>query len=248
MARKVDPRDFLLNTDFEMDKIIYFKEEKLTSHWMTATIQHSLGFAPLIIGVWSETADFAVSHPFSPTDVIDPATNTYKNKTVTCYITEETIEFICYYGPVDNPTDFTFYVRLYGFEPSDVNKNVPKTSFNANTFVLNTDYNYLKLYEKGVKLIDTSGQYPVAVTITHNLGYVPQALFWLEAVYDNFHEMRQFDILTTVHQTTYGGTTTTIPKMGVECYDDRFVIKPTESPYGSNGQYKLHYRIYYDED
>ena len=246
MARKVDPRDFLLNTDFEMDKIIYFKEEKLTSHYQSATIPHSLGFAPLIIGVWSETADFAVPHPFSPIDVVDPSNGTYPIKTVTCYITEETIEFLCYFGSLNNPTDFTFYVRLYGFEPSDVNKNVPKTSFNANTFVLNTDYNYLKLYEKGVKDIDISGQYPAAVTITHNLGYVPQALFWLDSIYGQNHELRQFDILTTVYQTTYNGTTTTIPKMGVECYDDRFVIKPSQPAY--NGQYKLHYRIYYDED
>ena len=247
MARKVDPRDFLLNTDFEMDKIIYFKEEKLTSHYQYATIPHSLGFAPLIIGVWSETADFAVPHPFSQEPIIDPVNNKYAIKMVRITAAETSIEFECYSGSVSNPTDFTFYVRLYGFEPSNVNKNVPKTSFNANTFVLNTDYNYLKLYEKGVKDIDISGQYPTAVTITHNLGYIPQALFWLDSSYQGAnHDVIQFDTLYTVYQNTWDGVTETIPKMGVECYNDRFVIKAPMPSYGDS--LKLHYRIYYDED
>ena len=46
----------------------------------------------------------------------------------------------------------------------------PKTSGKANTFVINTDYNYCKLFKKGYTESD--------LTIKHNFGYIPLVLAW----------------------------------------------------------------------
>ena len=56
---KVDPRDFLLNTDYEMDKIVYFKEGSLNSGQTDVSIPHKLGFAPLIFGICAFNEDFS---------------------------------------------------------------------------------------------------------------------------------------------------------------------------------------------
>ena len=67
MSGKVDPREFLLNTDYEMDKIIYFKEGKVNNpinNYETISIPHNLGFAPLIFGVCSFNSSFTNTRSF----------------------------------------------------------------------------------------------------------------------------------------------------------------------------------------
>ena len=248
MAKKVDPRDFLLNTDFEMDKIVYFKEaELMPDQFGGASISHSLGIAPLVFGVWSKTKDFAIPHAFCEAGFSEPATGKYVVETISCTSTESSINFIQYAGTESTPAPFKFYVRIFGFEPSDSHKNLPKTSFNADTFVLNTDYNYLKLYKKGVEniVIPSQAIAPSAITIKHNLGYRPQALFWVDSEYQGHHEVTQIDILRTAHQENYDGAVTVVPSAGIQSYTDRFVIEPSMPQYGDT--HKLHYRIYYDE-
>ena len=236
MGRKVDPRDFLLNTDYEMDKIIYFKETKVTpDQFGDAIIPYSLGFAPLITGLWDRSENFNTPRSFSQTSFLDPITYQPVTDTVSCSAGENGILLTMFSEQIA-----PFYVRLIGFEPSNSHRKIGKTSQNANKFILNTDYNYLKLYKKGVEdiKINTSSGTVDPITITHNLGYRPQALFWHEISDD------------------YGGSSITkldyveIPgelsqKVGIEAYQDKFIVKTAYPQWGSI--FKLHYRIYYDE-
>ena len=137
-----------------------------------------------------------------------------------------------------------------GFEPSDSHRKLPKTSQNARQFILNTDYNYLKLFKKGVENITIHQTIPQPtadpITITHNLGYRPQALFWVEDIYNNSSVVYQFDMTTlpsNIYDDYYGTITT--PKQCIETYPDKFIIRPIIPQTGDT--HKLHYRIYYDE-
>ena len=162
---KVDPRDFLLNTDYEMDKIIFFSEGEINKD-QTKDIPHSLGFTPLVFGVCAFNSDFSDprSLPFeelTQTNTLSCTLYSYNNKVQIGYGNYET-------------TPTKMYYRIYGFEPSDSHAKVGNTSKNAKNFILNTDYNYCKLCKKGV--LNGSGNF----TVPHDLGYIPQIMAWGE--------------------------------------------------------------------
>jgi len=162
---KVDPRDFLLNTDYEMDKIIYFREGTLNAGQYDIDYPHNLPFTPLLFGVCAFNQDFSDSRsvPFQQLthdNSID--FHAYANAT------NVRLSYINYAG-----TPSKIYYRLYGFEPSDSHAKVGGTSKYAKNFILNTDYNYCKLFKKGITT-------PTS-TVAHNLGYLPQVLAWGES-------------------------------------------------------------------
>ena len=182
---KIDPREFLLNSDYEMDKIIYFHEEERTvSGYTTVSFPHNLRTVPLVFGIWSNNPDFSNSHeindyglnPWSP-DLICSATADLTNINLTLIPKYENNQYV----------STTFYIRIFGFEPYDEHKqglesyNLPKITFQkipptskyAKQFIINTDYNYLKLLKAGGSI----GNYQNP-TYVHNLGYVPQVMTW----------------------------------------------------------------------
>ena len=109
-------------------------------------------------------------------------------------------------------------------------------SFNAKEFILNTDYNYLKLCKAGAEnVVYSQGQYQ-PITITHNLGYHAQALFWVESIGTNFDEIQPINGVMLPNIYT--------DKSGVESYTDKFIIYPPQLQAGDG---RIHYRIYYDE-
>lgn len=237
-----DPRDFLLNTDYEMDKIVYFKEQLVhPDPYGFATISHSLGIAPLITGVWSKTKDFAEPHSFTTGEFIDPNTNANIIDTISCDASNTEISLSQYPASAT----FDYYVRLIGFEPSDSHAHLPATSNNAGVFILNTDYNYLKLFKAGVEEIVIEGIQPDAITVEHNLGYIPQSLFWVSNSDGNDTTVYYFELNELPSHVTESGTTTTIKGATVKADAEKFVIQPPTPQWGS--VHKLHYRIYYDE-
>lgn len=159
-----NPTDFLLNTDYEMDKIIYFKSGSIMPG-ETKFINHNLGIAPLVFCTCSFSEDFDDSMPspflqfLLPTGFISFdiwANNQYTR-----------IEY-----RNDQSSSQKLYFRIYAFEPSNTRISIGPTSNLSKQFVINTDYNYCKLLTKGVVNGDA--------TITHNLGYVPFVLAWKE--------------------------------------------------------------------
>lgn len=162
----VDPRKFLLNTDYEMDKIIYYKSSSITASQTTQTFAHNLGFTPLVFGVCSTDQNFSTSHSVP-----------YQYIAQSDYISFEAkangTNIVLTYYNFGAPSS-TMYYRIYAFEPSNSAAKIAPTSGNASKFVLNTDYNYCKLLKKGI--INGSG----TNTVAHNLGYIPQVLAWGE--------------------------------------------------------------------
>ena len=211
---KSNPKDFLLNTDYEMDKIIYFKEG-VVNNGDTQNITHNLPFTPLVFGVGAFSSDFS-----------DPRSLPFEELTQsnTLAATLDANSSRVQIGYMDySASKPKLYYRIYAFEPSDPTAKVGATSKNANQFILNTDYNYCKLFKKGI----SGGS---DATIPHNLGYIPQILAWGEQ----------------------GGATRPIeisqpedPLFGQPVYvaitSSNLIIK-------NPGAFtKVHYRIYYDE-
>ena len=160
----VDPRDFLLNTDYEMDKIVYFNTGSLNSGSSTS-IQHNLGFIPLVFGVCSFNSDFS-----------DPRTIPYNYQLQSDYVTFSATADgtnINLSFNTANGSPGAIYYRIYAFEPSNSAATIAPTNNHASQFILNTDYNYCKLCKKGI--IDSDG------SVSHNLGYIPQVLAWSES-------------------------------------------------------------------
>lgn len=209
-----DPRDFLLNTDYEMDKIVYFVSGEVmpTGNTMIYIEDYDLGFIPLIFATFSFSEDFSDTR-------MDHMLN-YDNNSPTITI-EALIDGIMLQYTNDSSPNQKLYYRIYGFEPSDSTANVPSTQDKAKEFILNTDYNYCKLYKKGV----TSSN----KTIDHNLGYTPFVLAWEEGKLGN-------DSIILPCWSSNSGTNPTIRTTTTS-------VIISDIPAGE----KVHYRIYYDE-
>jgi len=219
---------FSLTTDYPLDKIIYQTTGSLVVPASTPTsvdIPHGLPFTPLSNLVYSTTSDFAVSYvsgsgpsPTDPSlyqlgiDVTLSSTGTNNSIAVTNFFTY----------------DVTIYYRLYSFEPIGSSATLLFTNVSSDTFELNTDYNYSKLYLEGkINLATTT-------TVVHGLGYIPQTESWIEFSTQTLSPQSQFNALDT----TAGSVVGTI---GV-------VLTSTQlSLVGSiPGALFLHYRIYLD--
>lgn len=207
---KAKPTDFLLNTDYEMDKIILYKTGTLNKGDYYVQIPHNLSFKPLTFGVFSDSEDFSASFPI-------PYSNITRQSTLNVDAWSDATDITLSYTNTAS-TPAKIYYRIYGFEPSDSHAKVGATSKYANQIILNTDYNYCKLKEKGV--VDMPNNY----TIQHNLGYIPQVLVWHESA---------------------GSITPVWVSYPYTAYAPN--VKVTEQEVILNGFERAHYRIYYDE-
>ena len=161
-----DPRDFLLNTDYELDKIILVETGSFVN---TKTIPHSLGFIPLPFGVWSTDENFSSVNSIGVEDSSAEAGYTPKLG-VNCTAYSDRLELT---ASGDGSATTTIYYRLYAFEHSDSQATIPTNSDLAKTFILNTDYNYRKLKATGSFTQDNE-------EYSHDLGYIPQVMAWIK--------------------------------------------------------------------
>lgn len=158
----VNQRDFLLNTDYEMDKIVFYRSGSALPG-QEVVISHGLSFTPLIIVVCSFNSDFSsqMTNPFL--QFTDDGIVQIQ------FAVSDGVIYLQSYRNEPSPNQRMYY-RIYAFEPSNSTGTVPSTSDVAKEFIVNTDYNYCKLYQKGVANSDK--------TITHNLGYIPLVMAW----------------------------------------------------------------------
>lgn len=224
----VNPQDFYLNTDYETDKIILVKEGKLTGTTRNLRIAHGLPFRPLLFGLCSFKEDFTLPKPIpyrqdmyfsglTPSYKVSFSTYTMGDNIVINYVNEHNSSQPIYY-------------RIYAFEPSDSHAKLAPTKKYAKIFTLDTDRDYRKLYKNGIV---NMGQ---TVTITHNFGYIPQVMLWLD--YPEF-------------ETGYIGNGFEIENPSSSpMYVDKKKLSITLAsfePGTSMHGIKIHYRIYYDE-
>lgn len=220
---KFDPRNFLLNTDYEMDKIIYFKEGSLNANDYDIPISHKLGFAPLIFGVCAFNEDFSDPRTIPFEQITQSNTIQF---TAQANSNELRLSYLNYSG-----SPAKIYYRIYAFEPTDVYAKVGQTSNHASKLILNTDYNYCKLFKKGIVVSDT--------VIKHDFGYVPQVLAWKE-VNDYSHGLMIEPSEESLKYNEPGGG-----NFGITVNSSNVTIHDLASMQGFIQ--KVHYRIYYDE-
>lgn len=242
----VNPNDFLFNSDYELDKIVYFHEGTHTaaSSGNFIFFPTGLNFVPLCFGVWSTTSDF--SQPIRMTNTnhgFYGLTNT-PSVTLISSSSDKTI-FLTFSSFPDNTK---VYYRIYGFAPSNYTGDAPETSSNASSFILNTDYNYRKLYQKGrVKSTpksSTPSQFDTLV-VNHNLGYIPQIMAW--------EELAPIDPNTGQETGTYSIQYCSYVNMrgflsdpeGVTVDSEKITFRSQYYAAGFNSYFN--YRIYYDQ-
>lgn len=214
----------IISSDTPLDKIVYMDSGSFsvpTGSFLEINVPHTLGFRPLIICTWSTDPNFTVSY--------EAGTSGYASMSVpqlTAQAMPNSIRFL----PLNQTgSNLTYYWRVFGFMPSDVDVDAPFTATIADSFALNTDYNYTKLWKEDVILWTPGTQ-----AVDHNFGYRPQVDIW-------FEQELNADLLSRWYQgmdTSYLGTD------NVRITDTQ-VLFDFRSSGGVSGR-KWYYRIYLD--
>lgn len=164
---------FDLDTDYPLDKVIYIASGSGSiSGSSDIVFPHGLPFAPMTGFYWSLTPDFSVIYennvgPF-------PSGNPSVTFTLQVAIEADATNVTLRGNGILGST--TIYYRVFGFQPDDLDENLSSTSNQADQFILNTDYNYLKLLTADNVTLAAGA----STTITHNLGYKPQVTGWFQ--------------------------------------------------------------------
>lgn len=170
-----DPRNFLLTTDYPLDKIVYLASG-LTNFtgFGDYSFDHNLPFTPLTALSWSYAADFSVSY-FNNGGPLSSNPYTVRDQYITCEANDAQITLRSY-GP---NTMTNVYYRIYGFMPTDVEASVSATANIADNFVLSTDYNYPKLILNSY--FDYAANVTINTAIAHNMGVIPTVICWSQS-------------------------------------------------------------------
>lgn len=171
-----DPRNFLVNSNYPLDKIVYMTSGSMlvpVTFSGDLTIAHGLGFMPLPLILWSNDVDFTTTYTSGDatynSGAIDGSSFTLgQSYNVSADSTNLVINQYNNSGSTK-----TVYYRVYCFPPStlDEDTEIEHTSSLGNNFILNTDYNYMKLAFTGALSSGTP-------SFSHNFGYIPTAMIW----------------------------------------------------------------------
>lgn len=159
--------NMLVNTHYPLPWIVWKKEHSITVNQYgfeaDATLAHGLPFTPLLLGQWSTNANFSPSYDLS---VGIPGGSTGGQPETYCGISADNTDV--HFTIVNNSSRRTFYFRLMAFAPPDYTGEVTPVEYSSK-FRFNSHYRYQQLYLSG---------YSNGGTVTHNLGYLPQAKLW----------------------------------------------------------------------
>lgn len=167
-------QDFLLTTDFPIEQVLFtiVGSTVVPNNTLSGSVNipHGLPFTPLPIMVWSNTSDFAIANSWFDTQYAlnSFTTGAGQSHTVSANATNITIGTYNFSG-----SSKTVYYQIYCLAPSDasIDSIVAATANLSENFLLNTDFNYMKLAYPG-RLT------PSVRVFNHNLGYVPRVKFW----------------------------------------------------------------------
>lgn len=223
--------DFLINTYYPIDKVIFAQSITRTvpqatnmSESVLFTINHSLGFAPLCTGVFSFDG-WATSYAFGNGPYFFN-TSFMQNMMEIGAIVESTSTQIRVMA-INWGSSKTVEFRIVGLAPSSTPDGMP--AYNSqDDFMLNSDYNYMKIIDMGTRSRTTVG----TSTVNHGLGYPPQAL-----VFSEFG-----GIIRRVSSENFIGVTGIATEASVD--SDNLYLTVVDNFAGIN--VKMHYRIYAD--
>ena len=171
-----DPNNFLLTTDYPLDKVVYLKSGFFSMGATTTgteSVTHGLPFTPLVAGYWSLTPDFSINYEFGNGTFPSGSLGDLFQRQISSISATSTIVKMDW---SNISTATTVYYRIYAFEPNTSTAALLPISSQGDVFALSTDFNYLKLLEASSAVPGTAATY----TVSHNLGYIPQVLAWYE--------------------------------------------------------------------
>lgn len=178
-AIQANARQFLANSDYPFDKVIYANSgsKLVAGNTMDdlVTIPHGLPFTPLIGGNWSLVSDFSVSYDFFAGVFPSTSLGFIFDQTVDCYADATNI-----YIESDNlnVSSKTISYRIIAFEPSTSTAEIAGITSLSDTFIQNSGYNNLKLLTASTVSLPATTGTAATVPVPHNLGYRPQVLAW----------------------------------------------------------------------
>ena len=220
--------DFVLNTDYPVDKVIYLLSGSFSlpgSTYPVINVPHNLPFPPLLGGSWSLTPDFLVCYELD-SGPISFADTTFVNTQYMGAAADSTNVRINAGNNV--ATGVTIYYRIYGLQPTGYpTADIPVLSASGDDFLLNTDYNLTKLFTADVVSQPATTTPAATITVNHNIGYIPQVVVW-EEVSGYIRPMTLADTFVIAASTTVTSTT-------VSFFTPEF-----------SSAKKYHYRIYLD--
>lgn len=183
-------KNFLLDTDYPLDMVVYLITGSISMSPASsglAVIPHKLSFVPLCSGSWSLTPNFSVQYEYD--------SGTFPSSNIGISLFDQTLSLSTpLFGNFpgadstnvnilwvnNNSSAMTAYYRIYALGPPDQSVIAPYTAFSGDNFVLNTDFNYTKLYINTTQALTASNTY----TMTHNLLAVPQIGLWTRRTSD----------------------------------------------------------------
>lgn len=155
------PNHFLANTDYPFDMIVYYKYVEYTKGTSPDSFTHGLGFAPLVFGCYSNTADFETTNPLCDDEQ--------------CRVeSDETNIYIISSGASGTKR----YIKAYGFAPISWTGECKPTAQSNSALLLDTDNNYSPLIAAGavqprrMDSPDTPGEQTGIFEILGKQGYV----------------------------------------------------------------------------
>jgi hypothetical protein len=167
-------QDFLLNTDYSADKIVWLKEGTINANAGSndITLSHSFGVNLFVRGVFSRD-NFQTAYEFGTEKYMPNSLVLDFNS----YIVSDTSEVLAH---ITLNSSSTVQYRLWGVvnEAETQNLDISGTaSDTTNEFIVNTKYNLPRLYAEGYANPDTD--------YIHSLGFIPYVDVWAYGQYMN---------------------------------------------------------------
>lgn len=174
--------NFLLHSDYPLDKIVYLTSGSLlvgAGSSAYVDVAHGLGYAPLAMANWSTASDFSVTYEENTGPLASTNAFGYAFK-YNCSVRSDSTNLRFTGTNFLGASSVTLYYRIYCFAPSDINTDISHTESSSPDFILNTDYNYTKLIDSGIETFSSTFGTSASTTISHGLGYKPQVIYWIE--------------------------------------------------------------------
>lgn len=163
-------RNLLFDSKYPMPWIVWKRTHQISvasGQWSSTRLAHGLPFIPLLIGQWSTNPNFSPSYDLG---VEIPGGYSGGQLETFCGVSADANDIL--FNIENNATSTrTFYFKLMAFADPTYTGEVNPVDYSS-PFRFNTKYRYQKIFMQGLSTSDT---------ITHNLGYLPQARIWTRA-------------------------------------------------------------------
>lgn len=224
-----DVRNFLVTSDYPMDIIVWDYTGEIVANpgdERTVNLPHELPYAPLTFGIYSiDDGETWVSFGESVAD----------NKLTVNSSSDGTNVTISYISLNSAPAVTALY-KVWAYAPAGSGASAPSI-IGESRFHINTDYNYSKLVYAGTWDAQVGND---IVMYEHNLGYVPQAQYWLETTTGEIMNISP----------EFSSDTSREPTMCCYIDDNKIYFSASTldmDTYPESVLAKVHFRIYGDE-